>query len=123
MLKNLLHKSSITLIALMLAACGGARNPALDEIISIPNASSISWQSPTLYEDQTPLLPSKIGGYQVLVGTNLENMRLKTNIDDPTVTEFSLSSLNKGIYFIAVSCYDVDGVESNLSSIIQVNIY
>ena len=111
------------LLSLVLTACGGARGVYSDkDVIALTSNSSISWQPPTTYIDQSPLPLSNISGYRVYSRQNEGYMQLVANISDPSMTYFSMSSLSKGTYHIAVSCYDIYGVESGLSSSIIVNI-
>lgn len=111
---------------LLLSACGGARAPGIGDaglghVLSASSNSYISWQPPTSYQDESPLPPSKIGGYQIHVGTSEENMRLAASMD-PSITKYKLGDLGQGIRYIAVSCYDIYGAESQFTQIIVVDI-
>lgn len=109
---------NVLLISLTLSACGGARSPNH----TTGGNSSLSWQAPTTYLDQSPIPLSEIGGYKIYVGTDEGSMSLNTNINDPTVTSFDLNKLGKGVFHIAVTCYDVYGIESNYSPVIVINL-
>ena len=121
-------KKGLLFVLLSISACGGARipnqniNATAQSVFTLSSNSSISWQAPSTYSDQTPLALSDIGGYHIYVGTDYSNMRLSSNIVDPSITEFRLNSIGKGIRFIAVTCYDIKGSESHFSSIVTVNI-
>ena len=109
---------SILLLSLALTACGGARSTHNN----IHNNSYLTWQAPTTYYDQTPFPSSDIGGYNIYVGMSQKDMSLKSNINDPTVRTFNLGKLGKGTFHIAVTCYDINGIESPFSPILVVNL-
>jgi len=109
----------------MLSACGGARSPnhsGYTIIYTVTGNSSIYWQAPTSYTDLTPISLSEIGGYYIYVGTDENNMQFMATISGSTVTEFSLANLDKGIHYIAITCYNMVGIESTFSSLIVVDI-
>jgi len=116
--------SGSILIALLLAGCGGARTPGLDSnnIGSVSSSSSLTWQAPSTFTDLSPLSLSDIGGYKIYVGANEGPLTFFTNINDPSITSFDLSRIGKGTHRIAVTCYDINGIESFFSSELTVNI-
>lgn len=125
MLKSILI---IVLISLFQSACGGARSSATqfspdDNFVNVSSNSSISWHAPTEYTDATPISLSEIGGYHVYAGTSENSLSLIANIPSSTATTFSLSRLGKGIRYITVTCYDINGVESGFSTLLVLNIY
>lgn len=109
------------LISIILSACGGARSPS-HSVYNTSSNLSLFWQAPTTYTDLTPLPLSEIKGYRIIVGTSEDNMSLHETLNDPSVTEYSFDRLGKGVYYIAVTSYDILDRESSLSNIIIVNV-
>ena len=103
----MIHISFAVATALLLSACGGARGPggAGLGILTVSSNSYLSWQPPSSYQDESPLPLSDIGGYQIHVGTNEENMRLTDDITDPSITEYRLGDLGQGVLYIAISLF------------------
>jgi len=81
--------------------------------------TSLSWVSPTTYEDGTTLddlaghnIYMNIGSGYVLIGT----------IDNPTVTSYLVENLASAVYRFAVTAFDSNGLESSLSNEVTVTI-
>lgn len=102
---------------------GGSSSPAASvTVYEAVSTSSVSWSAPVTYEDGSSLSPSELGGYKVYVGTTASNMTVDTTITDISTTEFQFTNLGKGIRYVSISSYDINGVESKLSENIVVNI-
>ena len=114
----------LSLSVVLSTSCGkgGDSNQGDNNIVVASNVSSLSWTPPQSYEDKSALPVSKIGGYKIYIGTSKENMQLNTDINDPAITEFGLGGLDKGVYYIAVSCYDAELSESRLSPVIIIEL-
>jgi len=82
----------------------------------------ISWNIPATYEDGSTLNIFQIGGYKIYIGTSANNLYAVADINDPYMTSYTLSNLAKGNYYIAVSTYDTDNIESSIPSPISLTI-
>jgi len=80
---------------------------------------SLSWNAPSTRIDNTAISPSDIGGYHVYFGSDSSNLQLLTDINDPSITDYSTQALSAGTYYFAVSAYDSTGAEGRLSNIAQ----
>ena len=80
----------------------------------------LSWTAPTTRADGTALSLSEIDGYIVYVGTSSDNLNVVVDLNDNTSTSYTLNDLNVGTtYYIALKTYDVDGMSSSMSNIVQ----
>lgn len=120
--------TALFLISLLITACGGARNPesgnySNNKKQTVTRSTSISWSPPSQYSDESPILLSEIGGYKIYAGPSESELRFVMNISDSSIHEFDLDLDTKVSHYIAVTCYDIYGVESGLSelAIVEVN--
>ena len=91
--------------------------------ITVESSSAIlSWTPPTTRSDLTPLPYSEIGGYKVYTGTDPNNLTLLVNISDSSLTEHIITNLAPATHYFAVTAYNVDGVESELSGTVNKTI-
>ncbi len=108
---------------LLVTACGGARSTAFgDGYASATNRSAtVSWTNPTNYVDNTPFPPSEIAGFHIYVGKSEDNMVLHKVVTDSNTTSARINNLDDGVLYVAVSCYNIGSIESDLSTIAVLN--
>jgi hypothetical protein len=82
----------------------------------------LSWTPPTTRTDGEPLDLSELEGYRVYVGTDSENLVPIVDLNDSSITTHSITDLTPGTYYLAVTAYDYDGLESGLSTIVSKQI-
>ena len=111
----------ILLICLGLVACGGARR-ANDVATTVSVNSQLIWNPPTTYTDNSPLPETNIGGFHVYYGPTSDNLQRFKTFNATEERKFHLQEIGKGKFFISVTCFDTDGLESNFSPIILVEI-
>lgn len=101
---------SIGLLVATLAGCSGGGGT-----VGVSQSVSLAWDAPTTYTDGTPLTAP--AGYKVYYGTTSGHY---TNvIDVHNLTTCLINSLSPGTYFVAVTCYDSSGIESDFSNEIK----
>lgn len=83
---------------------------------------SVSWTAPSTYEDGSSLAISAIGGYRIYRGTSSSNLQLVADINNNSSANYTLTGLVSGTYYIAVTTYDVNGVESAYSTVVSKTI-
>lgn len=93
---------------------------------STPNEKSLllSWSIPTTRSDGSPLQMAEIGGYEIyyfLDGSSQDNDNIVT-ITSPQVTEYETPSLSPGTYYFAISTFDSEGIYSELSPTVSIDI-
>ncbi|MEZ5543421.1 MAG: fibronectin type III domain-containing protein [Pseudomonadota bacterium] len=77
---------------------------------------TLSWTAPVARTDGTPLALSEIAGYRVHYGTSRGNYQNHINITDGSLQSATLSGVPVGTYYVTMSTYDANGLESNYSS-------
>jgi fibronectin type 3 domain-containing protein len=82
----------------------------------------LSWSAPSTYEDGSTLSTSSIGGYRIYQGTSSSNLQLVADINDGTTFSYTISDLTSGTYYLAITTYDANGVESDFSSVVSKTI-
>lgn len=85
-------------------------------------SATLSWAAPATRSDGSSLPISEIAGYKIYVGTSASDLSLATEITDPYVMEHEFSNLSEGTYYFAVSTYDQDDMESELSTVVSKSI-
>ncbi len=115
---------SIRLVALfalcaLLSACGGGSGGGEESAGSErgSNNLAVSWNMPDSRLDGSDLPAHEIGGY--LIHHRHENPDVEMGdviaINDSQATDYTLSSLPSGTHYFAISAYDIDGIQSELS--------
>ncbi len=79
---------------------------------------TLTWDPPTTNADGTPL--TDLAGYKVYYGTSSGNYT--TSIDVNNVTTYTVTGLQPGTYYFAVTAYDTSGNESDYSEEVSTTI-
>jgi hypothetical protein len=89
--------------------------------VAEPSVGSVSlaWTAPSSRTDGSTLDMSEIGGYRIYMGTTTDNLQQVLDLADSTISDYVIDNLDNGDYYFAVTAYDTDGNESNLSNIAQ----
>ncbi|MEJ2452536.1 MAG: putative Ig domain-containing protein [Candidatus Thiodiazotropha sp.] len=85
---------------------------------STPPSTTLTWTAPSTRSDGTPISLSEISGYRIYVGDTETSMTAVVDINDHTVTEYTLTDLSAGDHYFSITAYDIDGNESGLSNVI-----
>ena len=83
---------------------------------------TLSWVAPSDREDGSGLSLSEIAGYRVYYGVEPGNYQSYIDVNDGSAVQAQLSEIPAGIYFVALTTIDVDGLESTYSSEVIVTI-
>lgn len=75
---------------------------------------TVSWQPPSLNDDETPLLD--LQGYKIYYGTLSRQYDRVINVSNPGVTTFLIEGLVPGKYYVAVTSYTSERIESDFSN-------
>lgn len=136
LLSPVLSKSLIILfISVLLSACSSGESVTGDsgENITgdtgvgatpqgITHGIALSWIAPVEREDGTPISMAEIAGYRVYYGTSQGDYPNEVDIADSSTMQVALSNLVSGTYYIVVTSYDVDGLESGFSQVLTTSI-
>jgi hypothetical protein len=78
-------------------------------------SATLRWQPPTQNQDGTPL--TNLAGYVVRYGTSTSRLDSELELANPGVTSTVIENLTPATWYFAMSAFNVDGIESSLSSI------
>jgi hypothetical protein len=81
-------------------------------------SASLDWAAPSTREDGTALSLSEIDGYRIYMGDSASSLVAVMDINDYSITEYTLTGIQQGDHYFAVTAYDKAGSESGLSNII-----
>jgi hypothetical protein len=77
---------------------------------------TMRWQAPVTRTDGTPLSLADINGYRIQYGTSAGDYTSQVNLADGTAQQVTLTDLPLGTYYLVMTTYDVNGLESGYSS-------
>jgi type IV pilus biogenesis protein CpaD/CtpE len=111
---------TVTLLAILalLSACGSSDSSSSQ---SAPHNSDLNenvtlrWTAPTTRSDGTYLESSDLAGYRIYMGNSSNNLSPLVDLNDSNITEYLVANLSAGSYYFAISAYDTDGQEGQLS--------
>lgn len=83
---------------------------------------NLSWTAPSSRTDGTALALSEINGYVIYIGTTRDNLAMQVDLNDNTATSFTINDLAVGTYYVALTTYDVDGISSSYSNVVQTSV-
>lgn len=135
-MKNWPIKSlSMIIFCFMVVACGGGGGTSTgttdisrsDTKSAVGNSDSevqLSWYIPDSREDGSDLEVYEIDGYRIYYSTTDTSIDEGESIEvnDPQITDYSITGLPSGDYRLAISAIDTQGLESRRSSEIIANI-
>jgi len=107
----------ICYVLLSLAACSSGGGADSGGVLGPTGVGQIalSWLAPSEREDGTPISMAEIAGYRVYYGTSQGEYTGKIDVADSNSMQATLSSLAAGVYYIAVTVIDMNGLESAFS--------
>jgi hypothetical protein len=82
-------------------------------------SATLSWVPPATRTDGTSLAISEIDGYRIYMGDTQTTLLPVMDVNDSSVTQFTLTDIATGTYYFSVTAYDTDGNESGLSNIVS----
>lgn len=82
-----------------------------------PKGVTVAWDAPTQNEDGSPLVD--LQGYKIYYGKQSQKYEATITVDNPGLTRYVLENLAPGTYFVAVTAYNRNGVESSFSEELQ----
>ena len=89
---------------------------------SSPEPQKLTWQAPSTREDGSSLLPEDIRGYKIYYKKKGQDRFQSVTVDDPLNTSLPLDSFPPGVYLFAISTIAKDGLESQRSAPIEVEV-
>ncbi len=80
---------------------------------------NLSWTAPTTRSDGTPLSLADIDGFRIYYGTSRGNYPNSINVNDGSAQSAVVKDIPVGSYYMVMTTYDVNGLESSYSSAIS----
>lgn len=109
---------------ILLTACGGGGGSGSSE--NHPSVAGngvvLSWVAPTTRIDDSFLPVSDLDGYRIYYGTSTADLNVLVDLNDDSITEYTVDTLPAGNYYFAVTAYDTEGTESGLSNLINKDV-
>jgi len=127
---------AVLFIGALLSACGGSSDPlettppadntpppavnppppggTTPPPVPVTKDINLSWTAPNTRTDGSSASLSDIGGYNLYVGTEPGTYNPVINVGN--TTSHTLNSMGVGTYYIALSVYDTNALESSKSS-------
>lgn len=123
-MKKIITLALVIFSSILLTACGGGASDTISDTQNTTTSSGkvLEWTAPTTRTDSSPLSLSEIQGYRIYYGTSPSNLTMLVDLNDDTITDFTVDSIPSGNYYFAVTAYDMDGVESGFSNIINTDV-
>jgi hypothetical protein len=105
---------------------GGSTSDSVTVTVNEPAPSgqdiNLSWVAPAEREDGTPISMSEIAGYKIYYGTSQGQYTTSIDINDGSAEGYTITGLPSGTYYIVVTTYDVDGLESGYPQAVSTSI-
>lgn len=125
-MRKLFQLICVTVLLTLLAACGGqgstsTGSTASQETVS-PDNVNLSWAAPSTRADGSYLPITELAGYRVYMGTSDNNLQPLVDLNDESITNYTVSNLPAGSYYFTVSAYDIEGLESGFSSVVLIQL-
>jgi hypothetical protein len=123
-MKKLTTLLLVSIVTLLLTACGGGGSDASSD--NRDNTTSgrivLSWVAPSTRDDGSYLPLTELEGYRIYYGSSANNLTMLVDLNDTDITEYSVDSLPSGNYYFAVTVYDLDGLESGYSNLVNKDV-
>ena len=91
----------------------------LDNDTAQLGSTTLSWTAPSTRADGEALPLSEIDGYRIYMGDSTSNLTPIIDINDSSVTKYTLDGLTVGTHYFSVTTYDINGMESSYSNIVS----
>ena len=145
-LKKLLQSMRVYLLvtaifSAQLVGCGGGGSNDVttsDSIVSSASASSssesvssgdeatgsftLNWTAPATRSDGSPLSLADIDGYRIYYGDSQGYYPNSVDVNDGSLQSVIVDNVPVGSYYVVMTTYDVNGLESSYSSVVAKNV-
>ena len=88
--------------------------------ITTNGVATLDWMPPTQNSDGSVL--TNLAGYTVYYGTSPNDLSQSVKVSNPGLSAYTVTGLNSGTWYFAVTSYSTDGVESGRTSTISTTI-
>jgi hypothetical protein len=109
-----------TYSGIVIAANNGTANASLPafaiavtQSATATGSATLSWSPPTSNTDGSSV--SNLAGYNIYYGPSKDNLGTKIQLTNSGLTAYTVADLGAGTYYVGISAYTADGVESAVS--------
>jgi hypothetical protein len=88
--------------------------------VTTNGVATLDWMPPTQNSDGSVL--TNLAGYTVYYGTSPNDLSQSVKVTNPGLTAYTVTGLNSGTWYFAVTSYSADGVESGRTSTVSTTI-
>jgi hypothetical protein len=82
----------------------------------------LSWGAPSSRVDGSYLSLTELEGYRIYYGSSADDLSMLVDLNDTDITEYTVDSLPSGNYYFAITVYDLEGLESGFSNIVNTDV-
>jgi hypothetical protein len=90
------------------------------QVVTTNGVATLDWMPPTQNSDGSVL--TNLAGYTVYYGTSPNDLSQSVKISNAGLSAYTVTGLNSGTWYFAVTSYSADGVESGRTSTISTSI-
>jgi hypothetical protein len=90
------------------------------KVATTNGVATLDWMPPTQNSDGSVL--TNLAGYTVYYGTSPNDLSQNVKVSNPGLSAYTVTGLNSGTWYFAVTSYSADGVESGRTSTISTTI-
>lgn len=110
----------------LISACGGGASgssgDSRDNPPTLAGSVSLSWAAPSTRADNSYLPMTELQGYRIYYGTSADDLNVLVDLNDNSITNYSINNLPSGSYYFSITAYDLDGQESGLSNVVSKDV-
>lgn len=126
-MRKLLQILILSAILALLSACGtdessSSATTTSSQSISGTDSVNLKWLPPTTRADGTYLPARELAGYRIYMGTSRTNLAPIVDLVNDNLNEHLVKDLGQGSYYFAITAYDTDGMESNMSQVVLITL-
>jgi hypothetical protein len=88
------------------------------QVTASTGSMTLNWTAPTSRADGSPLSLADIDGYRIYYGTSTGSLSQMKDVTDGTATSATISNVSTGTWYVAMTTYDVNGLESSRSGVV-----
>ncbi|MGD8910518.1 MAG: fibronectin type III domain-containing protein [Chromatiales bacterium] len=123
-MKKLATLLLVSIVTLLLAACGSSgSDTGSDNRDTTPDSHLVlSWGAPSSRVDGSYLSLTELEGYRIYYGSSADDLSMLVDLNDTDITEYTVDSLPSGNYYFAITVYDLEGLESGFSNIVNTDV-
>ena len=105
------------------ASSTSAPAPSTATPVTATGSLSLNWTAPTTRSDGTPLSLADIDGFRIYYGKSPGNYPESVNVNDGSAQSAVVKNIPVGSYYVVMTTYDINGLESGYSSAISKNVF